>query len=313
MSEVSPLVEKEQIAVGKPLPFSVFSGDSKLLLAKGQLVESERAREMLVKNGVFRSGAPSPVQPPMEQFDKVVTPEDVLAQLREDYGRGQNGQRFVVTMAPSETHEAYTAWVLGIHNQTMILTAPMRSDGAIVPVTPGQMWLCRTFQVTSAFRFRASILKVAFEPFPHLHLEIPKQVEKRKVRGRPRANVYLPAKIVNGAASPCVVIDLSVGGGRVAMDGRTELQKGQEVVLKTQIELMEYKFDLEIKCTSAGAFGPSDPRHPRAAFYGLKFEALSELESLVLHGYVSGQLAIELNSLWQVLASASPMNGSEDA
>jgi hypothetical protein len=313
MSEVSPLVEKEQIAVGKPLPFSVFSGDSKLLLAKGQLVESERAREMLVKNGVFRSGTPSPARPVLEQGDVQFTPEQVLAELRGDYDRGENGQRFVVTMAPSETHDAYTAWVLGIHNQTMILTAPVKSDGSIVAVTPGQSWLCRTFQVTSAFRFRASILKVAFEPFPHLHVEIPKQVEKRKVRGRPRANVYLPANIVNGTTSPCVVIDLSVGGGRVAMDARTELEKGQEVVLKTQIELMEYKFDLAIKCTIAGAFGPSDPRHPRAAFYGLKFEALSELESLVLHGYVSGQLAIELNSLWQVLASASPMNGSDDA
>ena len=310
MSEVSPLVEKEQIVVGKPLPFSVFSGDSKLLLAEGHVVESERARVMLLKNGVFRSGTPSPARPTLEQFDTPLTPEQVLAELRGDYDRGQNGQRFVVTMAPAETHEAYTAWVLGIHNQTMILTAPVKSDGSIVAVTPGQSWLCRTFQVTSAFRFRASILKVAFEPFPHLHLEIPKQVEKRKVRGRPRANVYLPAKIVNGTALPCVVIDLSVGGGRVAMDGRTELQKGQEVVLKTQIELMEYKFDLEIKSTIAGTFGPSDPRHPCTAFYGLKFDALSELESLVLHGYVSGQLAIELNSLWQVLASASPMNGS---
>jgi len=311
MTEVSPLVEKEQIVVGKPLPFSIFSGDSKLLLAEGRMVESERAREMLIKNGVFRSGeAPRVLQ--HEPLEKKITADDVLAQLRKDYGHGQNGQRFVVTMAPTETHEAYTAWVLGIHDQTMILTAPVKPDGSFVAVTPGQTWLCRTFQVTSAFRFRAAVLRAAFEPFPHLHLEIPKQVEKRKVRGRPRANVFLPGKIVNGRTLPCAVIDLSVGGGRIAMDMSSDLQRGQEVVLQTQIELMEYKFELALKCTIAGVFGPSDPRHPRAAFYGLKFEALSELESLVLHGYVSGQLAIELNGLWQVLASASPMNGGED-
>lgn len=311
MSEVLPLVEKEQIVVGKPLPFSVFSGDGKLLLAEGRAVESERAKEMLLSNGVFRSGGPAPLKTPLIPLDEKLTPEQALSQLRKDYGYGQNGQRFVVTMAPTETHEAYTAWVLGVHDQSMILTAPVKPDGSFVAVTPGQTWLCRTFQVTSAFRFRANILKAAFEPYPHLHVEIPKQVEKRKVRGRPRANVYLPSKLVNGVSAPCVVIDLSVGGGRIALSGPVALQKNQEVVLKTQIELMEYKFELALKCTIAGTFGPSDPRHPHVCFYGLKFEPLSELESLVLHGYVSGQLAIELNSLWQVLASASPINGSE--
>ena len=33
-------------------------------------------------------------------------------------------------------------------------------------------------------------------------------------------------------------------------------------------------------------------------------------ERLVLHGYVSGELALELNSLWQLLSSAAP-SGSE--
>jgi hypothetical protein len=303
MTEILSLAEKELIAVGKALPFSVFSDDRKLLLAEGNVVESDNTRAVLIKNGKFRSG-----NKPRAAANSA---DDVLERLRKDYGVAQTAQRFVVTMAPTETHEAYTAWVLGIHDRCMILTAPVKPDGAFVAVTPGQTWLCRTFQVTSAFRFRATVLKVAFEPFPHLHLELPKQVEKRKVRGRPRANVYLRGELALDVNAPCAIVDLSVGGGRIAVPGTVQLQKDQEVVLKTQIELMEFKFDLNLKCSIAGAFGPSDSRHPDVLFYGLKFDSLNELDSLVLHGFVNGQLAVELNSLWQVLAAAPATNGMQ--
>jgi hypothetical protein len=42
------------------------------------------------------------------------------------------------------------------------------------------------------------------------------------------------------------------------------------------------------------------------AFYGISFESLSELDACVLHGFVNSELALELNSLWQVLSLSSP-------
>lgn len=42
-------------------------------------------------------------------------------------------------------------------------------------------------------------------------------------------------------------------------------------------------------------------------FYGIKFESLTRLEVLVLHGFVTRRLAVELNCLWQVLLKATPV------
>ncbi|MBC7984157.1 MAG: flagellar brake domain-containing protein [Candidatus Obscuribacterales bacterium] len=233
---------------------------------------------------------------------------DALASLRKDYGVAQSGHRFAITMAPAEKHEAYTAWMVGKHEQCMIVTAPIKADGSLVAIAAGQTWICRTFQMTSAFRFRVRVLKTAFDPFPHLHLELPKQVERRKIRGRPRANIFVHGQVEGPAHAPCMIMDLSVSGVRIAVAKDINLEKGQTLQLKTTLDLVDFKFDLSLKCSVAGVFGPSDSRHPGVAFYGLQFGALSELESLVLHGFVNGHLAVELNSLWQILSSATAVN-----
>src|SRR5215467_3254170 len=44
-------MDQDRIVVGKPLPFSIFTADGKLLLAQGRVVESERLREMLLRIG----------------------------------------------------------------------------------------------------------------------------------------------------------------------------------------------------------------------------------------------------------------------
>jgi hypothetical protein len=66
---------------------------------------------------------------------------------------------------------------------------------------------------------------------------------------------------------------------------------------------------LSLQANIVGAFGVSDARHPEVAFYGIQFEGLSELEVLILHGYVNQHLAVELNGLWQVLSTASSTSG----
>jgi hypothetical protein len=149
------------------------------------------------------------------------------------------------------------------------------------------------------------VQKVAFEPFPHLHLEAPKNVEKRKVRGRPRANVFVHASVDAPLTSPCVFVDLSVTGGRIAVDEGVKMERGDVVQLSIKLDMIDFHFDLSLKATIVGSFGASDGRHPKVAFYGVQFDSLTELESLILHGFVNQHLADELNGLWQVLSTAS--------
>jgi hypothetical protein len=215
-------LDHERIVVGKPLPFSIFTADGKLLLAQGRMVESERLRDMLVKNGHHSDlteaagkkgrvgGGAEPEAPPVE--------ENPLDALFRDYDSGGDGHHLSITIAKSEADKAFPVQLMGVHGTSIIVTAPVQADGSLVPVLANQVFVCRTFQLTSAFRFSAAATKTAFEPFPHVYLQLKKEVEHRQIRGAPRAKVAVRAELVTRDKMPCVVCDLSTGGARIAVD-----------------------------------------------------------------------------------------------
>jgi hypothetical protein len=307
MSNKAPPLEQDTIIVGRPLPFSVFGAEGQLLLAEGSVVANDRARQLLLHKGVYHDATDglegTPEAPGTDANGAVLAP---LLALKRDYGAASSGRRFALSVAADEGDEAYNTWVVGMHKQTIILTAPRRANGSLVPVAVGKAWVCRAFQMTSAFRFRSSVLKVLFDPFPHVHIEAPRHVERRIVRGRPRAAVYIGVELETPLIAQGVIVDLSISGGRIAIQDDVRLERGQSVRVGMKLELIESKFELSLNASVVGEFGACDGRHPQVLFYGLRFEPLTELESLVLHSYVSGQLALELNSLWHMLSSAAP-------
>ena len=300
------LVDKDQIVVGRPLPFSVFSAEGNLLLAAGRVVESDRARQILLNNGARRSAfngirTASHSGPDLPDRPRV----SPLAAFQNSYRRANSTRGLPLSMARNETSEAFRTRVIGVHDQILVVDAPVRPDGALVPVIAGQAWLCRTFQATSAFRFQGTVLKVAFKPFPHLHLEVPRAVEKREIRNRTRATVLIGATLELPATTPCTVVDLSAGGGRIATANSVLLERDQPIRVAMKLEMIGSQFALALQAVVVRLFGASDRDHPNVVFYGIRFESLTEFESLVLNGFVNTQLALELNGLWQVLSMAT--------
>ena len=329
MSTAFPLTEKDRIQVGKPLPFSIFSADGKLLLAAGRVVESERLREMLTRNGRFRGltglgdadsgggggglsrGKRDPREAVQEEAPPPGPPPTPLERMRKDYDANGDGQRVSISIARTEADKAHTVQLLGAHAQTVMVTAPVKPDGSLVPVQLGQTWLCRTFQMMSAFRFSTVAVKVAFDPFPHLCLKLQKDVEQRRVRNAPRAKVSVGGELHASDAMPCLVADLSATGARVAIDYPLALERGSTVRLAISIPLLASTRDLSLEATILNALGPSDVRYPEVSFYGIQFKAPTDLESLALQAFVNSELISESNSLWQMLSMASsPIGGS---
>jgi hypothetical protein len=302
--------EKQKIVVGSPLPFSVFGAEGQLLLAEGAVVGSDHTRRMLLLKGVYHDSIEEEALPEENRGAAESTPQAPLPALRRDYGAASVGRRFALTIAAPDGDENYSAWVIGVHDRSIIVTAPRRTNGALVTFKLGQACVCRAFQMTSAFRFRSTVTRVIFEPFPHLHIEAPQHVERRTVRNRPRAAVFVDVIIEAPSPTAAVIVDLSASGGRLAVEEGVNFLRGHGLRIGMKIQLIDSTFDLTLKANVVRVFGVSDGRHPKVHFYGIRFEGLSELERLVLHGYVSGELALELNSLWQLLSSAAP-SGSE--
>lgn len=304
-------IDHERIVVGKPLPFSIFTADGKLLLAQGRVVESERLREMILRVGHhsdLTEGAGKKARGAGERDEEGTAPaeENPLDALHRDYDAGGDGQHLSITIAKSETDRTFPVQLMGVHGQSIIVTAPVQSDGSLVPVLGGQVLVCRTFQLTSAFRFTAVTTKAAFEPFPHLYLQLKKEVEHRQIRGAPRALVAVRAELQTNEKLPCVICDLSTGGARIAVDiAAFALEKGKKARLRARVEVLQSKFDLELAVTVLNSLGPTDSRHPNCTFYGVKFDTLGEREGLILHGYVGEHLLSEFHSLWQLLMATS--------
>lgn len=305
-------MDHDRIVVGKPLPFSIFTADGKLLLAQGRVVESERLRDMLVRNGHHcdvTEDAGKKVRSAGERAEEAAPVEDPpLDALHRDYEAGGDGQHLSISIAKGEIDKAYPVQLMGVHGQSILVTAPVLADGSLVPVLTGQVLVCRTFQLTSAFRFTAVAQKAAFEPFPHLLLQLKKEVEHRQIRGAPRARVAVRAELQTNEKLPCVICDLSTGGARIALDiAAFALEKGRKAKLLASLEVLQSKFVLELPVTVLNSMGPTDSRHPNCTFYGVKFEALGEREGLILHGYVGEHLLSEFHSLWQMLMAASAL------
>src|SRR5579864_1582290 len=126
MGAKPPAAEKDKIILGKPLPFSVFGAEGQLLLAEGSVVENDRTRQMLLRKGVYRDTLESDAQSaPNGPPEVALTP---LAALKLDYGATSVGRRFALNIASDDTDSAYNAWVIGVHADSIIVTAPRRTN-----------------------------------------------------------------------------------------------------------------------------------------------------------------------------------------
>jgi hypothetical protein len=305
MTDFKKLVDKRWIAIGKSLPFSIYDSQRKLLLAQGHVVESARSLERLLEQGEYYK----PEHPDAEDRTVIeealeLDPVDPLTALNRDYANIAQRARCGVKIAPRETGESYLCWVIGVshENRGLVMTAPSRADKGLAAISKGQVWFCRMFSSTSVFRFRGAILKVAFDPYPYLHILVPEVIEKRLIRQLPRALVSLQATLMSPESNFVSVVDLSVGGARVAVDRKLVLDVGHPVELIVSIEVLGRMEELRLIAKVAVVYGVVDSRHPGIAFYGVAFEGLDERLTFMLHGYVQQQLASEYDALGQVLA-----------
>src|SRR6266581_4089155 len=106
----------------------------------------------------------------------------------------------------------------------------------ILPIAPVSAHWPHFRIVIAARTPRAAFL--AFKPFPHLHLEVPRAVEKREIRNRTRATVLIGATLELPATTPCTVVDLSAGGGRIATANSVLLERDQPIRVAMKLEMI---------------------------------------------------------------------------
>ena len=150
-------LDPARIVVGKPLPFSVYTADGKLLLAAGRVVETDRLRDLIIRSGQrteSSGGGGSSVEAGQtvrargvrenaaEQEEQTAVRATPLERMHKDYLTHGEGRHLSISMAKSEADKALPVQLMGVHSRSIIVTAPVRPDGSLVPILPGQIWLC---------------------------------------------------------------------------------------------------------------------------------------------------------------------------
>lgn len=227
-----------------------------------------------------------------------------LSALAKQYGDAAQRARMILSISVGESGQPYNVWVLGVvrDKRHLIVTAPTSTGNALIAVIKGQVLWCRWFNPTTAFRFRAGILRLVFEPIPLLYLEIQTTLERKIARRLPRALVNLNAVLKAPEDIQALVLDLSVGGARIALPSHVVLQAQSRCQLVMRLRMIERSYLLELACTLTSLMGASDPAHPRVQFAGVEFNDLSEADMLTLHACVQEHLAYEADWLTQVLS-----------
>lgn len=294
-------LDKSEIVSGKPLPFSVFDPNRNLLLAaKGQIV-TDWMREALLRNGLMalvdeHDGASQAIDAATDQ-----TPSP-LHQLWTQYSRMPAGSRWGFRISRDERSESYACRVIGIgERRSLIMTAPMRDDRSYVAIDKGQTWLFRTFYATAAVRFSGIVEKVLFDPYPYFHVDVPAQVDMRHIRKGQRVAVCLAATLQLEAPTEAVIVDLSSTGLRIGVDESVALHESQKLAVTFRVTVLDKSHELTLDATVARALAAADPQHPQVHFYGLILEPQSDFDRVLLHAFVQGCVAQELDGLSKLL------------
>jgi hypothetical protein len=231
----------------------------------------------------------------------------ILETFAKAYSGGRERARSHLQVTPGSGNLAFKVTVFGIlpANRELIVSAPKTAEGGLIAVYTGLTLHCDWFNASTLFRFDVVIAKVVFEPQPLLYLRLSESVQHCPVRNVPRALVNLPAVLRLPQVEAALLVDVSVTGASVALPDDVALTAGDQVELSVKPRLqLELDLLLTLSCTVVGAVKSAGAAFPGMVFRGLKFNAITERDLLILHAYVQQNLVDEMDNLAHLLLSA---------
>ncbi len=181
---------------------------------------------------------------------------------------------------------------------SLVVTSPMHK-GNVKIVREGQIYKVRLLQGNTIVGFEARVLSVALKPYPHLHLQYPREFEQIVVRNSARVKARLPCQVRNTRQPDSAeyfhaaeLIDLSESGAKI----------GASIPLGEVGEMLQINFSLDVLGQQENLVLVADVRSRREQLHrqdnkralkhrhGVEFKAVNRFQQVLLHGWVMEQL-----------------------
>lgn len=293
-------VPPTEIALGRPLPWSVYDANGKLLLASGFVIESQNQLDGLIEGGFFRdvrwgsahgvairnSGVRQSGNQPVSEAKPDVGTESIVAM---DELRWRVGETLYLQSYDNPAIR-YTVRLIGfVKSQSVLVTAPTL-DGKFGYIQNGQAFVVRSFSGKNAYAFAAAAIKSVHAPYPYLHLSYPPQVRSTTIRKSARAQVKIIAAVMMGQPEHNVattLTDLSVGGASGTAKQAIGIKGAVgRIAFKVHAAEQDALLNLKVALRSVVPAEGSD-----AYVHGFEFLDMSVSERLILTAFVHQALA----------------------
>ncbi len=194
--------------------------------------------------------------------------------------------------------QRYPVRFIGINPvSSIIVSAPMTGKDKIYFVREGQNVTLRFVVKNVVSGFSTRVMLTRGQPYPYLHLEIPKEVQTVEVRKEIRVETDIDLTVLNktqkSSALTAKMTNLSCSGGRI--ESQAKLAKMDDT-LNIMMPLTIGKIEklVTVDCKVSYLKEDAGDHHP---VYGVSFEEIDEEDDLVLRAFIYQQILQSMHML----------------
>lgn len=310
---------KDDLQIGKPIPYSVYDKDRVLLLSQGCVIESDTVLELLREQGMFSDDSK-----PKSKAGLLYRPSVVTSQLAADEPgerRGPVAGDLPIAVAAPEmgeetllpflettlrmgdplqlrfddgSAERYPVRLIGSVDKRSLLVSHPVIEGRMIYMKDGQRVKVKAMRGKFAYSFDVSVLKCQLAPYPYLHLTFPNQVRCTSVRKAHRITLNAVASVGRAgqrARVACNMKDLSIAGMLVHLP-RDLTVVGTEVEVAFRLQISGEPVTFDVPGVIRNARDPEDSASQYRAC-GLEFAELVRAQRNALQLFIYERMLSE--------------------
>lgn len=305
-------VERDKLAVGIRLPWTLYDQDHHVVMECGQVIETAEQLQLLLAGNPLRElswqsaagkGAADKQGNENRELETALSNTSDSRFTFQDM-RLRVGDRIQLQPPASMGTERYIVRLLGyLDNASLMVTAPI-SNGMRVPVREHDKIVARVFSSQKAFGFDCTVVRVCKLPYDYLHLSFPSAVQGAVIRKSPRIKTRIIASVATadpdngGEKQSGVIINLSADGALVK--ARQPLaDKSQEITLSFRVTLHNMEAYLTTKAVVRNVFteDEKDGAEPLKYQHGIQFMDLQPNDSVILQSLIYQQMIEQPHTL----------------
>lgn len=302
-------VDKDELEIGKPLPWALYDPQRTRLAAAGDVIQNEEQLLLLLdceacRELTWESGGG-------EGNAEELSAEQITKSSK-DNGSQQNtypfeemklkiGDRLQIQPPAQLSSERFIVKLIGyVNNTSLLVTAPIDTNGLRLQLIEGEKLVVRVFSSQNAFGFASTIEKVCKLPFEYLHLSFPNEVQGMVIRKAPRVRTKIIAAVVTctrGSDSASAIIsNLSASGA--LLDARRNLgEKGDILKMSFRVNLHNIDAYLTVTAAVRAVFSDEAADNDGLIHHGLEFVDLQPNDSVILQSMIYQQMIERPNTL----------------